>query len=260
MCLHFAAEPGAGGRIIMALSFGRKKAAPASDETSTGDELGSYPLKVDDLKSTHLRFHKNFRVEHIIIGCLLIVCLVQANVIMQMFPLFRVVPFFVTFSDKDEQVVRIQPPTGNLRSLDILTEANVREYVKVRNTISRDDSINIARWGGKIENMSTQEIYEGFLSEIKPVYEAAKAGKFTRSTIIDSVAKVQDGYYRVDFTTHDRTIGSGLADTQERQNSFSVELRAQNRPQDVTYNNRFQNPLGFKVVSYTVVPRRSPQN
>jgi len=245
----------------MKIGFGRKKSAtPAAVSEPAGDQLGAYPLKVDDLKSSHLRFHKNFRVEHIIIGCLLILCIVQANVIMQMFPLYRVVPFFVTFSDKDEQVVRIQPPTGNLRSLDILTEANVREYVKIRNTISRDDSINIARWGGKIENMSTQEIYDGFLSEIKPVYDAAKAGKFTRTTIIDAVAKVQDGYYRVDFTTHDRTIGSGLADTQERQNSFSVELRAQNRPQDITYNNRFQNPLGFKVISYTVVPRRNSQN
>lgn len=244
----------------MKIGFGRKKPAAAPVGEAAGDQLGAYPLKVDDLKSSHLRFHKNFRVEHIIIGCLLILCLVQANVIMQMFPLYRVVPFFVTFSDKDEQVVRIQPPTGNLRSLDILTEANVREYVKIRNTISRDDSINIARWGGKIENMSTQEIYDGFLSEIKPVYDAAKAGKFTRTTIIDAVAKVQDGYYRVDFTTHDRTIGSGLADTQEKQNSFSVELRAQNRPQDITYNNRFQNPLGFKVISYTVVPRRNSQN
>ena len=245
----------------MKIGFGRKKSAAAAPVSEpAGDQLGAYPLKVDDLKSSHLRFHKNFRVEHIIIGCLLILCIVQANVIMQMFPLYRVVPFFVTFSDKDEQVVRIQPPTGNLRSLDILTEANVRAYVKIRNTISRDDSINIARWGGKIENMSTQEIYDGFLSEIKPVYDAAKAGKFTRTTIIDAVAKVQDGYYRVDFTTHDRTIGSGLADTQERQNSFSVELRAQNRPQDITYNNRFQNPLGFKVISYTVVPRRNSQN
>lgn len=240
--------------------FGRKNKISEIHDDPSGDQIGSYPTRVDDLKSAHLRAFKNFRVEHIIIGALLIICIVQVNVIAQLFPLFRVVPFFVTFSDKDEQVVRIQPPTGNLRSLDILTEANVREYVKLRNTISRDDSINIARWGGKIENMSTQEIYEGFLSEIKPVYEAAKAGKFTRTTIIDAVAKVQDGYYRVDFTTHDRTIGSGLADTQERQNAFSVELRAQNRPQDVTYNNRFQNPLGFKVISYTVVPRRNPQN
>ena len=55
----------------MGMSFGRKKAPAAATENPTGDELGTYPLKVDDLKSSHLRFHKNFRVEHIIIGCLL---------------------------------------------------------------------------------------------------------------------------------------------------------------------------------------------
>jgi type IV secretory pathway component VirB8 len=230
---------------------------PSGSSRTGGDEIGTYPREVDVVNNQHRRFHRNLRVEHIIIGCLLVVTLVQANVISQLFPLYRVVPFFVTFSDKDEQVVRIQPPTTNLRSMDVITEANVREYVKLRNTISQDDATNIARWGGKIENMSTREIYENFLNEIKPVFDAAKRGRFHRTIVLDSVAKVQDGYYRVDFTAYDRTIGSGLADTQEKTSAYSVEMRVAHQPRTVPYAERFLNPFGFTVTSYVVVPRRT---
>lgn len=220
------------------------------------DQIGSYPKTNDDIKNERLRVYRNLRVEHIVIGCLLVVCIVQASVIMQLLPLYRVVPFFVTFSDKAEQVVKIQPPTGRLGSLDILTEANVREYVKLRNTISQDDAINLARWGGKVEAMSDRTVYETFLADIKPIYDLAKAGKFSRSITIDSIIRIHDGYYRVDFTAYDRTIGIGLTDTSEATSSWTVELRARNDPRDVVYANRFQNPLGFKVVSYSATPRR----
>lgn len=229
---------------------------PVQSPGSRADQLGSYPTTNDDIKNERRRVYRNLRVEHIIIGSLLVVCIVQASVIMQLLPLYRVVPFFVTFSDKAEQVVRIQPPTGRLTSLDILTEANVREYVKLRNTISQDDAINLSRWGGKVEAMSDRPVYEAFLADIKPVYDAAKAGKFSRSVTIDSLIRVQDGYYRVDFTAYDRTIGIGLTDTTEATSSWTVELRAVNQPRDVVYANRFANPLGFKVISYSATPRR----
>lgn len=230
-------------------------AEPATSATPK-DLLGSYPAKNDDIKNERLRIYRNVRVEHIIIGSLLVVCLIQASVIMNLLPLYRVVPFFVTFSDKAEQVVSIQPPSGRHSSIEILTEANVRDYVRLRNTISQDDAINLARWGGKVEMMSSQPIYEAFLADIKPVYELAKAGKFTRSVTIDSIIRAPEGYYRVDFTAYDRTIGAGLTDTAEATSSWTVELRAVNRPANVVYANRFQNPLGFEVISYTATPRR----
>ncbi|MPR09530.1 VirB8/TrbF family protein [Microvirga tunisiensis] len=224
------------------------------------DEIGTYPAKVDVFSNRAKRVYRNLRIEYIIIGVLLITNLVQANLLSEMFPLYRVVPFFVTFSDKAEQVVRIDPPSGNLRSLDILTENNVREYIKLRNTISQDDVSNFNRWSGKVKEFSEDGVFQAFLDEIKPVHDAAMKGQFTRNIVIDAVQAVQANFYRVEFTAYDRKIGSGLTDTVESRKTFIAELRVANQPRRITYSKRFDNPLGFTVLAYAVVPKRDSSN
>jgi type IV secretory pathway component VirB8 len=236
---------------------------PTGDARLKGDELGTYPRSVDTFNNRFNRAYRNLRVTHVIIGGLLAMNLVQAATIMQMLPLYKVVPLAVTFSDKEEQVVRVQPMADNIASVSILIEQQVRQYVKERNTISQDDVINLTRWQQTIKQMSTDDVFDGFVSETKPILASAKNGKFTRTVTIDTAQRVDPGgqrsgsVWRVDFTAYDRTIGQGLADTQENRRSFTVEMRVKLRPRNVTYGDRFVNPLGFTVESYSVAPRRT---
>ncbi len=230
------------------------------------DEIGRYPKAVDTHSNRFTRAYRNLRVTHVMIGGLLALNLAQSATIMQMLPLYKVIPMAVTFSDKDEQVVRVQPMSDNIASVGILVEQQVRQYVKERNTISLDDVINLTRWQQTVKQMSNDDVFDGFVNETKPVLASAKNGKFTRSITIDSVQRSEVSnpaagtVWRVDFTAFDRTIGTGLADTQENRRGFTVEMRVRLRPRNVAYRDRFVNPLGFTVESYSVAPRRTGAN
>lgn len=233
---------------------------PVADAAAAAprDELGSYPTKNDVLNNRARRDHLSFRLCLILIGILLVSNLVLGNIVLMLLPLYRVVPFFVTFSDKADQVVRIDPPAGTMASFDILTEVNVRDYVKMRNTIGGDMIENRNRWLNRIRLMSSPDVFEAFEREIQPVVAAAIEGKFTRSIVINSVLAVEPGYYRVEFEAIDQRIGSGFADTTERTLPFVADLRVINVPANVAYEQRFENPLGFTVIGYTVARRSSP--
>ncbi|WP_163466848.1 hypothetical protein, partial [Klebsiella oxytoca] len=75
-------------------------------------------------------------------------------------PLYKVVPVFVTFSDRADQVVRIEPPSGRISGINILVEQNVRDYVTYRNTVTADATETIDRWGNRIRVMSTEDAYQ----------------------------------------------------------------------------------------------------
>lgn len=245
--------------------FGRKKDfAPAETGGGArkGDEIGSYPAKVDTHNNRFTRAYRNIRVQHVFIGGLMVLNIAQAATIMTLLPLYKVVPVMITVSDKEEQVVRAQPIADTAPSALFLIEKEVRQYVKERHSVSQDDAINLSRWSQSVKQMSSDSVFEGFMVETKPILDAAKLGRFTRAITIDSAQKVEGGtprtgtIWRVDFTAYDRTVGQGLADTQESRKAFTVEMRVMLLPRQVTYSQRFVNPLGFTVMSYSVVPRR----
>lgn len=259
--MNIALRRGLKGERVAGATLG-ESVSPAAPRQQR-DELGTYPREVDTFNNRFTRTYRNLRVTHVIIGGLLVLNLVQGATIMQMLPLYKVVPVAFTFSDKEEQVVRIQPMSDSIPAVSILIEQQVRQYVKERHSIHQDDVVNEAKWGQVVKQMSTDDVFDGFIKETRPILEAAKNGKFTRSITIDAVQRVEAGgirtgtVWRVDFTAYDRTIGQGLADTQENKRAFTVEMRVKLMPRAIAYSQRFVNPLGFTVESYSVVPRRT---
>jgi type IV secretory pathway component VirB8 len=229
---------------------------PAVSGQKPKDKIGGY---LRDHDAPHAAGRRSAVTDKLLIavaGVSLAINVVQAVAIMQLIPLYRVVPFFVTWSDKSDQVVRVEPPTGNLKSLAILEEANVREYVTMRNTITDDPQRTIYQWGTIVRLMSSKPVYDQFLAETKPVYDALKERRFTRSVSLKSVLKIQNGYWQVEFDVIDRRIGSGLTDGGDERRTFVAQLRAQNVEQSISYDNRFLNPLGFTVTAYTVASKK----
>jgi type IV secretory pathway component VirB8 len=245
------------------LSPGRKsapKTAPPMYEPDTAplqrDELGSYLIGHDTPQASQRHGQKTAVLAIAVMGISLAINAVLSVVILEMFPLYRVVPMFVTFSDKSDQVVTIDPPRANLTSLDILTEADVRQYILQRHTVSDDPQETINRWGGKVRVMSSQQVYNDFLTETKPIYESLSEKRFTRSITIHSLSRTQPGYYHAEIETTDHRLGSGLTDSGEEHREFNIDLRVVNQQQAVRYDDRFLNPLGFTVINYAIAPKK----
>ena len=180
----------------------------------------------------------------------------QAIAILQLFPLYRVVPFFVTFSDKADQVVTIDAPKANLTNLAILNEANVRTYITARHTISADPYETYQRWQGVVHTMSAPTVYSSFLEETKPIYNDLTQKKFTRGIRVLSITQPSPGFYRVEFEATDRRLGQGLTDSGEDRRTFVADLRYVNAPQTIRYEDRYLNPIGFTVINYSVAPKK----
>lgn len=225
-------------------------------EPLTKDELGSY-LENHDVPQAAARYGSKIATLAIMVmGISLSINAIQAVVIMEMFPLYRVVPMFVTFSDKSDQVVTINPPKANLRSLDILTEYNVKEYIVLRHSISDDPQETINRWGGKIRIMSSQDVYNDFLLETKPIYETLQEKRFTRTIVIHELSQTSPGFWQAEIEATDRHLGSGLTDGGEEHKFYTIQLRAANLTQAVRNQDRFLNPLGFTVLDYSIALKK----
>lgn len=246
--------------FIDRIRFRREAVRPAEplyqpDEGKlTRDELGAY-LGVHHTPHAEARQSSAVaRLAIIALGVSLSINAVLSVAVLQMFPLYKVVPFFVTFSDKSDQIVTISSPKANLTSLDVLDEANVREYVTMRNTVTFDPQDNVYRWGGRVKQMSTNDVYSYFMEEMKPIYDVMQQKKFARSVNVKSITRPSPGYWRVTIETVDKRIGSGLTDSGETRRNFVIDMRTTNLSQTVSYQNRFLNPIGFTVLNYSISP------
>ena len=178
--------------------------------------------------------------------------------VLQLLPLYRVVPFFVTFSDKADQIVRIEPPTGRIDALDLMTQKEGESYITKRFTISNDPQETVDRWESHVKRRSTVSVNEAFIAETRPIYDQLTERRMTRAVEILAVGKVDDrGLWRVEFQATDRRLGSGLTDGGEEKRTFIAQLRVANLPQTTAYNGRFLNPLGFTVIEFAVQAKRA---
>ena len=173
------------------------------------DRTGRYLRDNDSPLNGHVRERRTNKVLVMVTGCSMLLAVLEAITIAEMIPLYKVVPMMVQFSDKADQVVRIEPPTGRIPGIDILTESNVKDYVKMRNTIGADVNETISRWGGPVHLMSNESVYNVFMNEMKPVYDDLRAGNFTRAIEIKSLLHTNPGYYQVEFTAYDHKQGDG---------------------------------------------------
>ena len=220
------------------------------------DRVGRYLRENDTPLNGHVRERRTNKVLVMVTGCSLLLAVLEAITIAEMIPLYKVVPLMVQFSDKADQVVRIEPPSGRIPGIDILTDSSVRDYIKMRNTIAADVNETISRWGGPVHLMSSDTVYNVFTQEMKPVYDDIRAGNFTRSIEIKSLLHTSPGYYQVEFTAYDHKQGTGLTDTQDVKSTWIAQLRIDFEQKRIAYDQRNLNPLGFTVIEYSVARKR----
>src|SRR5574344_377443 len=93
--------------------------------------------------------------------CNLILLMTIANIL----PLYRVEPYLMTLSSKEDQVYRIVPYTRNMGSEKAITETFIREYILLRTTLLSDVEEMESRWqsGGDLQEMSSAIVYQDFI-------------------------------------------------------------------------------------------------
>ena len=165
----------------------------------------------------------------------------------------RVEPFMLTFQNKNEQIINIEPIT-NIPDKDLITESLIRQYVTQRNTMTSDLEDMTTRWGpeGPVKWMSSDIVYTDFYSKTgAEALEQIRTKGLTREIEIFSVNKLSKDVWQAEIETRDM-VPEAEAPTVSR---WTILLRVDYFLNSrVKYSLRLKNPLGFTVREYSIKP------
>ena len=221
-----------------------KKAAVGRDNVSDQE------LSVDLLRER--RYLWTARAFAIVSAVALCVNLVLLITIAHLMPLKRVEPFLLTFQNRDEQVVRIRPLSKDMQAEDVISEAMIRQYVLLRNTMISDVDEMAFRWGpeGPLRWMSSSQVFNQFRKTVKDWLARIKLEGLTREVRIESVVRNQNTWL-VYIVTRDMLPEAEEPAISRWRIRLSVKYFAKEQ-REVKYVNRLKNPLGFAVDKYAI--------
>ncbi len=229
---------------------GARPASGAAIVAAAGDRLGVYPAERDVPALEGRRYLWIARA--FAIGMFLSLCLnlVLGVALGALSPLVRVEPMLVTFKDRSEQIVRIEPFERGTSGFELMTESLVRDYVLSRHEIVQDEAELRRRWGGRglVAHRSSREEYARFVSETAPKYDEIRQMRLMRTVAVHRVSKIADGYWQVEFITQDFSGGT----TKVSEQRWVASLTVSYVPREVSWEERYMNPLGFLVTGYSV--------
>ena len=207
-------------------------------------------MSVDQLRER--RYLWTARAFAIVSAVALCVNLVLLVAIVHLMPLKRVEPFLLTFQSRDEQVVRIRPLAKNMSAEDIISEAMIRQYVLLRNTMIPDVEEMTFRWGpdGPIRWMSSAQVYNQFAKTVKDWLARIKLEGLTREVRIESVVRNQN-IWLVYIITRDMLPEAEEPAISRWRIRLSIKYFAKDQ-REVKYIDRLKNPLGFAVDGYGI--------
>jgi type IV secretion system protein VirB8 len=214
------------------------------------DRLGAYPAEKDVPVLEGRRYLWIARA--FAIGMFLSLCLnvVLGVAIGTLSPLVRVEPMLLTLKDRSEQIVKVEPFERGTSGFELMTESLVRDYVLSRQEIVLDEAEMRRRWGGRgiVAYRSSDDEYARFVAETAPKYEELRQMRLMRTVAMRRVSKIADGYWQAEFVTQDFTGGVKLVAEKQWVASLTVGYV----PREVSWEDRYMNPLGFMVTEYSV--------
>lgn len=173
-----------------------------------------------------------------------------AFAIAALLPLQKVVPMVVGASEKGDQIIRLNPISIENPTADYLTEIQLKNYVTARYAIVGSNAEQEMLWGlnSTVQLMSSTEVYGKFMNEARPDWTRMRQGQQIRKVTIDSVRKLGDQIWQVEYTTFDTAETSAFnADVAPDQRQWVSTYKVSYQPKNVRYDDRLINPLGFTV-------------
>lgn len=258
--------------------FGKNK-VKNKENVSMADDIGPYPAVVDDNPSMTKVNERAIRMLTIALVIVSFVAIGLMSLIVAIFPLKQVYPYLVTFKEQDNQVVAIEPLSRDAPGIQFATEASIRDYVTLRHSFYPIATKMDAQWGpgSRLAVMTAEGEYSDFSKNAVADRERMTSQNLTREITIESVTMIQPDTWQVAFRTEDSAAvnNGGLTTSLEKSNSevigkdvvttdlnprinekkWLATLNIDYTPQNVNFENRLLNPLGFTVLDYSVTAR-----
>ena len=239
------------------LEGGGAKAAPQPRPARPPRRSGNADIVVEN--ATEKRYLWTARAFAIIFAVSLCCNLILTYVVFAIMPLYRIEPYLFSFSNKEDQIYTIHP-VKNIYEHKYLTEIFVREYVLLRNTFVNDVDEMEQRWGtgSTIQEMSTTGVYDKFRKEFADAaIELIRKHNITRNIKISSLTEVGgvngETWWQVEFRVEDMMPEYETP----RLSVWVASVKIRYRAKRVKFGERLKNPLGFTVLDYKQVERKT---
>ncbi len=209
--------------------------------------------------STEKRYLWTARAFAIIFAVSMCCNLILTYVIFTIIPLYRIEPYLFSFKDKKDQIYTIHP-VQRIYEYKYLTEIFIKEYVLLRNTFVNDIDEMERRWGvgSTLQEMSSTGVYSQFRENFADkAIDLIRNHNITRNIKISSVSEVGgergETWWQVEFRVEDMMPEYETP----RLSVWLASIKIQYRSNKVTFGERLKNPLGFTVLDYKQVERKT---
>jgi type IV secretory pathway component VirB8 len=221
------------------------KSASNSDHKDT---LGAYPKEVRIPVLEGRRYLWTTRVFAVAFYMSMLLNIVLVLTVYTLVPLKKIEPMLVTFNDKNEQIVQIEPFVTGKAGIQLFTEKMAGEYVKIREEIILDQNEQQRRWVEYLKYRMPEQAYNAFLTTINQPYQELKQKGISRSVDIKSTVSRSQTFVEVEYVTTDTDrLGNVLL-----QGKWKARLQVNYVPRNVVLAEQYFNPLGFTVLDYSI--------
>lgn len=182
-------------------------------------------------------------------------CMTLATVIVGLLPLKEIRPMLIGISDKNQQVVRIEPLKDNVQGIHLLIEKLLMHYVKQRETI---DGITESARFQEVAYMTDKNLWADHWNTINPSNQKSPLKAFFDNNVRREVHVVRcvslqasaRNTYRIEWSSLDRRNGEEI-----KHQRWVTTLVIAFEPTDVRVEDQYINPLGLKVIHYTIAKK-----
>jgi type IV secretory pathway component VirB8 len=213
------------------------------------DKLGVFPTEIRTQALEGRRYLWTTRVFAIAFYLSILLNVIMTLTIYSLVPLKKTQPFLVTFDERKDQVVRIEPFQKNAVGLNLFAEKLAAEYVTVRESILTDPEEMQRRWEEILKYRMSPEDFVDFIKNVSEPYQELVTKGVNRKVDITRIERKSPDYVEVYFQTNDYDrYGTRLLTK-----NWVAGMRVGFAPQTTTQREQYFNPLGFMVFSYNLM-------
>jgi len=229
-------------------------------EKDSPDVLGLFPERVHVSAMPERRYLWTSRFL-VIISCINIcICAMFSLAIYVMLPQITVSPRFMRINNYFSELENVQAEEIRYPVSDLVTEANVREYILRRYLISDDYDEMINRWrsGSIFYWFSSASVYQEFIAnEAKNNLMLYREKDLMRGVIIDWVKPLAYNIWQVQFQTTE--ISPDFDEPHQTVWRATLRIGYFNIP-NISRSDAILNPFGFLVTGYSLAFHSNPQS